>query len=164
MVISREESNAAWLWWAKAGAAACSAQQAAADRRACCSGRTVVIATYLPPGIRILLAQDCIANPPRSRRPHCRAVVRGGTLAPRRLQSDLESIMTWRTRMTASVAASWLAVSVVGAAEPAEQKAEAKPAATASTDKAKDSKAKSDDKKKDLQCTSTTGSRIRRDP
>lgn len=75
--------------------------------------------------------------------------------------------MNRRIRMAASMAA-WLAMTVVGAAEPASPKADAKPAAAEgrsqdqASAKAADSKA--GDKKKDKECVVTTGSRIRRDP
>jgi hypothetical protein len=72
--------------------------------------------------------------------------------------------MNWRTSIAASMAASWLAVALVGAAEPAAQKAEAKPAAAATATADKDKTKASDEKKKEQKCATTTGSRIRRDP
>jgi hypothetical protein len=65
--------------------------------------------------------------------------------------------MNWRTRIAVSVAASWLAVTMVGAAEAPEQKAAAKPVAAASKDGAGEKS-----RKKDQKCTQT-GSRIPRD-
>jgi hypothetical protein len=79
--------------------------------------------------------------------------------------------------MAASLAACWLAMTVVGAAEPAQQQADAKAAAAdgkagnkaseKTSSKAAESKAtnnKAGDKQQEQQCAVTTGSRIRRDP
>ncbi len=89
--------------------------------------------------------------------------------------------MNRRIRMPASMAACWLAMTVVGAAGPAPHNVAAKAAAVEgesrdkasdkASDKAADSKAanskaadnKAADKKKEQDCVMTTGSRIRRD-
>jgi hypothetical protein len=85
----------------------------------------------------------------------------------------MEITMKSRIGVAAWVAASWLAVTAVGAAEPAQQKADSGPAAVtatgnASADKTKaTTKVKAADKEKKKQeqnCTTTTGTRIRREP